>query len=561
MAQTVIPAPLEIEAKLLARRAADLRAIARLERLGRYRLRPRDNVRLKTLYLDTAEMTLARHGVALRVRRDAGRWEATAKWAGPVNGLMHERPELTVPLATAPTMPFDLPAGPLRNQLIAMVAGRPLRPILLTQIQRRRLDVLPSNAGGEPVAELALDQVRLSSADRERHLTTSYHEVEIEARHGSAESIAELGEELRSGFDLTPSPESKFARGLALLSAAEVIDLHPPDPVLAGDPLDLAVRKIVGEQLRRLRLHDPGTRSGTDPEALHDFRVAVRRLRAAMRLFEAGIPTRVRAGFTRDLEWLGDVSSAVRDLDVQLATLADYRTRASGDQREGLAGLAQFLQSERVRLRAQLLKALDSARYLRLLVRLEHFALTPPSRAPHAATAYEPFGVAGRRALGHAFTRLLNRGRKIGAVPRADQLHGVRIRAKWLRYLLEFLADFTGKRGRRLVKRLVRLQDLLGAHHDAVVAAERVRAFAESAAATAGAPALVALGVFIGQQQGVVDAACSDFHRVWRRFAHKRTEKDLREIQRRLSNRSRAASRPSQPKQAPTESIAVPEAS
>ena len=60
--------------------------------------------------------------------------------------------------------------------------------------------------------------------------------------------------------------------------------------------------------------------------------------------------------------------------------------------------------------------------------------------------------------------------------PSAEQLHALRIRAKRARYALEFLGDLTGKSGKRLVKRLVELQDLLGGHQDAVVAAERIAA-------------------------------------------------------------------------------------
>src|SRR5512135_2920320 len=111
--------PSEIEAKLLVPQDADLRAIARLERIGRYRVQPRDVVRLHSTYLDTADFTLAHHGVALRLRRHAGHWEATAKWAGSVRGDVHDRPELTVPLPRAPTTPFTPPSGPLAIRLAA----------------------------------------------------------------------------------------------------------------------------------------------------------------------------------------------------------------------------------------------------------------------------------------------------------------------------------------------------------------------------------------------------------------------------------------------------------
>src|SRR3990170_1677208 len=124
MADSRIPS--EIEAKLLVPRARDFQAIARIRHLARYRLQRRDAVRLHSVYIDTPDLTLARHGVALRLRRHAGRWEATAKWAGRVRGVVHDRPELTVRLRSAPRLPFLLPRGPLRQRLAGLVTGQPL---------------------------------------------------------------------------------------------------------------------------------------------------------------------------------------------------------------------------------------------------------------------------------------------------------------------------------------------------------------------------------------------------------------------------------------------------
>ena len=122
--------PSELEVKLLVPRARDVRAIARLTQLGSYHLEARDTVRLHSVYLDTAALTLARHGVAMRLRRLGEHWEATAKWGGEVTGDVHVRPELTVALEGTPTARFALPAGPLHTRLAALVAGRPLRPLV-----------------------------------------------------------------------------------------------------------------------------------------------------------------------------------------------------------------------------------------------------------------------------------------------------------------------------------------------------------------------------------------------------------------------------------------------
>lgn len=212
--------PLEIEAKLLVPTRGTLRALARLTHVGRYPLRARGAARLQSMYLDTPELTLARQGVALRLRRHGRRWECTVKWGGRVEGDLHERPEWTVALPRAPVMPFVPPAGPLSAKLAALVAGRPLAPILVTDIRRRLFDVMPPaprpGARPTPIAELALDHVRLCGPQRGGAEDT-YYELEIEQRHGRRRQITGLAQRLRREFHLAPSSESKFARGLTLL--------------------------------------------------------------------------------------------------------------------------------------------------------------------------------------------------------------------------------------------------------------------------------------------------------------------------------------------------------
>src|SRR5262249_55414422 len=146
------------EAKLTLASAADAHAIAELRQLGGYELHLLPTQQLRSIYLDTPSFSLARHGVALRVRRDNGTWEATAKWGGRIQDAVHERAELTVPLSGTPRFPFAIPAGPLALQLTALVAGGPLKPILETSIRRQRRNVLARNAQA-PLAELAIDCV------------------------------------------------------------------------------------------------------------------------------------------------------------------------------------------------------------------------------------------------------------------------------------------------------------------------------------------------------------------------------------------------------------------
>lgn len=214
---------MEIEAKLLVPQAGLLREIAKLRRIDGYELRRRDTARLHSSYLDTDDFRLARRGIALRLRRRRGKWEATAKWGGGRSGAVHERVEVTVPLRGKPALPFRLPSrGRLREALGPAVGDALLRTVLITEIQRTELDVLGAEAG-TPVAELALDRVELraprtGARDASGRQRADYAELEIELKRGGARrDLDRLTRFFRERFGLAPSRESKFTRGLALL--------------------------------------------------------------------------------------------------------------------------------------------------------------------------------------------------------------------------------------------------------------------------------------------------------------------------------------------------------
>jgi triphosphatase len=513
--------PDEVEVKLEAASAEELRHISQLRVVGAYRLRPRRAVRLHSVYLDTRDLALARAGIALRVRRAGRSWEATAKWGGRVAGSLHQRPELTVALPAEPAMPFKLPDGPLRTQLTAVVLGRRLAPILITDIQRRLRDLLPARGpAGEALAEVALDTVELRAPDG-RPAGAVYYEIEIERRNGRTRDLTAISHALQQRFGLIPSRAPKFMRGLAELYGSAV----PPfgaAPLRAGDRVGAAARTVVAVQLARIRAADPGTRVGRDAEALHEQRVAVRRLRAALRTFAAGVSPRLRSTLRSELRWLGRELGAVRDFDVQLANLDWHLRHLDPAAHQRLEGFRRHLDSERTVRRATLVAALESPRYFRLLAALERFAASPVPRRLHGDAA-RPVAIVGRRAIKRALRRLLESGDAIDEVPKAPDLHGLRIRAKRLRYLLESLRPITGTAGRKLGRQLVRLQDVLGRFNDAMVAASFVRTYRDGPAASADDDTRQILTALADIELRRAGAAQSDFARAWRRFSAKST--------------------------------------
>lgn len=215
----------EVEAKLLAPGVATLAAIAQVRHLGPYRLRPRQTVCLHTVYLDTPQFTLARQQVALRLRRTRMRWEASVKWSGQEDGMVHARPELTVRLARPPTFPLRQLPEPFAALLSEFIAGQRLVPILISDVRRQRFAVRVSGqAAARTIAELALDKVHLRAPGPRRRAIAAYCEVEIELESGgTVQEVVDCARLLKERFALTLAEGSKFSRGLTLLYGSGLI--------------------------------------------------------------------------------------------------------------------------------------------------------------------------------------------------------------------------------------------------------------------------------------------------------------------------------------------------
>jgi CHAD domain-containing protein len=227
------------------------------------------------------------------------------------------------------------------------------------------------------------------------------------------------------------------------------------------------LRALLERQLQALERHEPGVREGSDPEELHKFRVATRRSRALIRASRPMVRDQL-ATVDRELRWLGHLSGPVRDLDVLIDHLRELEQELEPDQ-AGVEAIVAGLERERLRLREELIKAIDSERYRELVAR---FAETLPGlRASNGEGSVTKLARTELDRLREAYDDL-------GEDPKDDDLHAVRIRAKHARYAAELAALSGGDAFVSLVDELKDVQDLIGAHQDAVVAEERVRALA-----------------------------------------------------------------------------------
>ena len=264
---------------------------------------------------------------------------------------------------------------------------------------------------------------------------------------------------------------------------------------------DSSVARAVSEQVGEIERLEPQVRLWDEAEAVHDMRVAVRRLRSILRTATPMLDREWTAHVRKELAWLAGSLGAVRDLQVLRAALqAQAETLNAGDAAL-TTDLLRPLTGEYDRAHAELVAALSGERYRRLRALLQDAAQALP-----ATEAMDPGNLARRE-----FRRLERRG---ALDPKASSaaLHRRRIRAKRARYAAE-LVDSNASN--RFIARARDVQDLLGEHQDAVVARRQLRRLAR---ASGRVDAALVAGRLIELQEQRIAASRHAAPRAWKRL-------------------------------------------
>jgi CHAD domain-containing protein len=231
------------------------------------------------------------------------------------------------------------------------------------------------------------------------------------------------------------------------------------DDVRKRAPAIEHVRAYLRAQLVEIERADPLIRSGDDANAVHDFRVAARRMRSILKSTKALFDEEWASSLQRELRWIAGEMGDARDLDVLLQRL---RKESGPDE----APVVKLLETERRRAWKRARAALAGERYGKLLDRLAAAVEAPPVR--NAELSLESV-------VAREFKKLRKRARGLGPKATDEQMHRARIGAKRARYAAELAEAIAGKRARRVVAAAKDFQDVVGAHQDSVAAAERIR--------------------------------------------------------------------------------------
>ena len=275
-----------------------------------------------------------------------------------------------------------LPAGPVTDRLGRVVGRKPTRELF--EVRNRRLRYGLTRCDGSAVCiELAVDHVEIRGRRRTRRAPgrLRFREIEFELRDGPESALIALAERLPRKIELLPARCSKFERGLQTIGVPDPPDATHPAPLGPTDRwVDLAFAHF-RRQARVLRREERRAWEGLDPEGVHQMRVAMRRIRAALKAFEPVLPPRRVRGLNTELRWAGRALGAVRDLDVYHEALNRHLKTVSAGEARRLAPYRIYLNTVAQRRRRRLIATLGSRRFHRLRERLERFAERGPSQA------------------------------------------------------------------------------------------------------------------------------------------------------------------------------------
>jgi len=434
--------------------------VPQLEDESRFRLEEGAELDLRATYYDTEDLRLARSGATLRYRNGEGEDDGWTLKLPADSRTPNTREEIR--LAGSPTTIPD----EARDLVTAFTRSAQLGPV--ARLRTRRRTWLVIDVEGNPVAEVADDEVSILE---QRRVVARFRELEVESEGLDEEGLKEVAASLSAAGAVPAEPIPKAVRALGPRATAPP-DVPKPDIVQPEDPAALSISAAIATGVRRLIRNDPLTRMG-DVEGLHQQRVAARRLRSDLRTFGPLIESEWVKPLVEELKWLGDILGRVRDLDVLQARLRAKVPETQRGARELFASLAGRHGSAR----ADLDRGLRSNRYKALLDELVAAASAPSLRDE----AYEPSAERLPALVAKSWKKLAALGRSLTPEDSDEAFHKVRIRAKRTRYAAEAVAPAVGAAGKeaeRFAAKAERVQDVLGAHQDAVVGQEVFQDFA-----------------------------------------------------------------------------------
>jgi inorganic triphosphatase YgiF len=470
--------------------------------------------KLLSVYFDTAERRLRRKGISLRVRHNRGTRVQTIKtqtsgipfnrgqWEHKIDG---DQPDLRFMRGT--------PLAQLRTKKLRSA----LSPIFVTQICRvTRL----LNEDGSRI-EMALDE-GLVRAGRKTGLIS---EVELELKRGKVLDLFQLAKRIGSLVPAKLAFKSKSERGYDLLADAT-------GPSYAADQINLKsgmstgkAFQVIGRSILRHVVDNESAARKGDSEGVHQMRVGLRKLRAAISSFAELVDDKQTERIESEIIWMTGELGSARDLDVYIKTKIEP-LRKLRPRKSGLREFAGDLASRRRTAFKKMKHAIDSPRYRSLILDILQWIEAGEWLKHSKVRARRPVHLFAAKSLAQQFRKVL---RKQKGVAKFDsrQLHKLRIRFKKLRYSCEFFGGLfdtrkMSHRRRRFNDCVADLQDNLGALNDISVHQKIATALVAEKTSTQHPRRDFAAGIVSGREQGEIETFLKTVSKTARKLSQMR---------------------------------------
>ena len=457
----------EIELKLiLPGQEAEVAVVACLRENG-YTVEDLEPVRNVDTYLDTFDWSLMKNELSLRYRVSNGAAMYTLKSIGLIEDGIAKRMETEIPLDGPVDVPAQIPVKRIRKLVDGIVFPRNLLEQIQVRTDRRRYRVM-SPEGADVELSFDTSGFTLKGFQNPRR-TQKLDELEAEILAGPETALEALFSLLSKKFNYSPSKASKFEVAIERFKIV-IPTKKPPEKlrIKLEDRLDLALRKILTHQFQRLDEQLPGVHRDLDTEFVHQARVAVRRMRSALRLFRGVLPEGTASNLQGELKWLGRLLGAVRDLDVFFLNLSRLKGQIERFPVKKKRAFEHWIERHRRAPLKTLCQSLESPRYKRFERRLLQFLERPLPLRPRRPLAMKSVHEVAPVLITEKFNAVIKQGHAVLADPRLKQYHRLRIQMKRLRYLSEFMAPAYEGALDSFIERTVEIQDCLGELQDTV---------------------------------------------------------------------------------------------
>lgn len=496
--ETAIAAEIELKLRFAPARLREVLALPLLQARGAA------TRKLTATYFDTPELDLSRRRIALRVRREGGRWVQAVKGGGSATSGVHQRLEIENVLHDRHPDLSLLPRHPVTKILQAKKVAASLVPVLHTEITRslRLLEPAPG-----VLIEVAIDRGVIRSGRRR----TQVCEMELELKNGPVSTLFELAQQLVQLVPLALEHRSKAERGYALFLGTAMVPVKAAPVVLTREmTAGQCFLAIAAVALAQVHGNERGVVESQDPEFLHQMRVGIRRLRSVFSLFRDVLDD-AAAPQAAALRAIAAALGPARDWDVFVTeTLPAVRpalaAHVAAEAFEAVCRKCwQFARNKAK-------KSIKSNNYNKSMIVLSGWLAALGNDGGNTALQ-QPARDCAAQILAARHARVLKRGRRLEQRS-ATELHRLRIAVKQLRYATEFFAAlFPGRGMATLRDRLVRLQDILGRINDAAAVQPLL-----SVAAGDDREFIAAAGIVTGWCEAHAAAERRALQMAWRRF-------------------------------------------